>query len=191
MTGINYDDGPIEVDSYLYGKISVWREIKALDIYTAKGFFDGDARWGHGETPEEAVKDLLRELSLKDVEDYEGRYELGGDQIEGPSSHSGLPGFLYPQGHLVPPIWIEGADQNLARWTASRKFYTAHQPIGTVIRIKGDMQTDVAPHGWVYEKFSDNEWNTTYMDADFPDHDIQREADEHGFDLLYIPEVTE
>jgi hypothetical protein len=181
LSQISYDDdGPIEFNSYLYGTISVWREIKELDIYTAKGFLGEDARWGHGETPEEAAKDLLRELSYADVEQYDAKYEVGGD-ISGP-----VPSL----GNLVPPTWIEAAS-NLTRQMASRPtmFRLDVQPNGTVIRIKGSTTADPEPHGWVYEKISTGAWVTTALEDEYADHTVQAEANAHGFDLLYTPEV--
>lgn len=138
-----YDNGPIEFQSTMFGTFHVWRENKELDIYTSKGHLDQEARWGFGETPEEAAKDLFRELALKDTE-------------IGPKPE---------------------------------KFYTAEQPTGTVIRIKGgSIDPDTHPRGWVYEKLDANCWSTTYLAEDYADETVQQQADEHGFDIIYTPE---
>lgn len=175
-----YDDGPVEFDTTMYGKIHVWRENKALDLYAAKAPNIVGIRRGFGESPGEAAKDLFRELSLKDVEDYEdetGQYEvtvpLLGDLTEG----------------LVPQIWIDEAQKYFHVGPKPEKFYTAKQPTGTVIRIKGSYDTYAPPHGWVYEKFDANAWNTTCMTDNYSDETVQTEADTHGFDVLYTPEV--
>jgi hypothetical protein len=179
---INYDDGPIEFQSDMFGTFHVWREVRALGIYTAKGHVCNVARWGFGETPEEAAKDLLRELSLKETEEHEAKYELRGDLVP--------PIWVEADQKYFPPTWIEGSGTDLARKMASRpeKFYTAEQPTGTVIRIRGSVQ-DAAPHGWVYEKTASNTWHTTALEDEYTDHTIQAEANAHGFDLLYTSEV--
>lgn len=62
------DRTPVRFTSEMYGDIHVWREVDSMDVYSAQGFAEfgelDSMRFGHGTTPEEAVTDLLRELSL-------------------------------------------------------------------------------------------------------------------------------
>lgn len=195
MTDTLIGPAPVEFHSTLFGTIHVWREIKALGIFTAKGHVNDEARWGFGETPEEAAKDLLRELSLKDTEDYDaeaGQYD--------PSVVT-MPAFGYRRdgGFLVPPAWTEAmkgwdmqplidyTDKMLAE--KAQPFDTTAQPAGTIIRIKGSIETDTMPRGWVYEKTDYSNWNTTALEDDHSDEHVQKQADEHGFDIIYTPEV--
>jgi hypothetical protein len=104
FTNPKFDDPPIIKETALYGNISIWRETRNLGVYTARGFHNGEARWGHGVIPEDAVVDLLRELTLVNVESHDEADTATRTPNVTLYGHAGAMGL---DTSMVPAVWQE------------------------------------------------------------------------------------